>query len=211
MISPRYATTVAILLAFALVPTVIHSYRGIRVDDGLEASAISQTLIGMSSSPSGRRADWVLRNFATGDWTERTYKRDRTEVSLFVARSYDPKRLYHHPELAILRGFQTTPAGVARAEARPDAPLHVLETARGERRGIAVYALLYDGAFIDNPLLFQLRTSVELLAGGRKPLTLFMATALEGSRDDLDNSPATRLLLAAIADFERQAPGTPGR
>lgn len=208
MISPRFAVPVAALLALTLVPTVIHSYRGARLDDGLRAEIIAERLGGMTSSPSGRRDEWVRRNFATADWMERTYKKDGTEVSLFVARSYDPKRLYHHPELAILRGFQTTPSGLARSQARPEIPLHVIEAGRGERRGITVYALLYDGSFIDNPLLFQLRTSVELLASGRKPLTLFMSTALTGSRDDIDNAPATKLLLAAIADFEQQAQST---
>jgi hypothetical protein len=211
MISPRFAAPVTALLAVALVPTVIHSYRGARVDDGLRAIVIAETLGDMRSEPSGRREEWVRKNFATSDWIERTYRNGSAEVSLFVARSYDSKRLYHHPELAILRGFQTRPSGIARAAARPDIPLHVIETERNEKRGIGVFALLYDGRFIDNPLLFQLRTSVELLAGGRKPLTLFMSTALQGQRDDIDNAPATNVLLAAIADFEREARSLSGR
>jgi hypothetical protein len=209
MISPRFAAPVAALLALALVPTVIHSYREIRTDDGLRAEALAGRLDGMTSSPTGRRADWVKRNFATTDFVERTYRKGAIEVSLFVARSYDPKRLYHHPELAILRGLQTRPAGVTRTTARPEIPLHVLETERDSRQGVAVYALLYDDRFIDNPLLFQLRTSFELLVGGRKPLTLFMASALEGSRQAIEKAPATGLLLAAIADFERQTPSAP--
>jgi hypothetical protein len=210
MISPRYAVPVAALLALALVPTVIHSYRATRTDDGLRAASIAESLNGMTSAPTGRREAWVENNFATADWIERTYRAGGTEALLFVARSYDPKRLYHHPELAILRGTQTRPGGVVRAKARPDIPLHVLETQRDGRRGVAVYALMYDGSFIDNPLAFQLRTSVELLVGGRKPLTLFMASALEGSREDIDNAPATRLALEAIKDFERQTPRSAG-
>jgi hypothetical protein len=208
MISPRYAAPVAVLLTLALVPTVIHSYRATRTDDGLRAAGIADRLGGMPSTPTERRAEWVENNFATDDWVERTYRAGSTDVSLFVARSYDPKRLYHHPELALLRGNQTQPAGVVRSGARPEIPLHVVATERGGRRGVAVYALMYEGSFIDNPLVFQLRTSVELLVSGRRPLTLFMANALEGSRDDIDNAPATRLLLEAIADFERQAQRT---
>jgi hypothetical protein len=209
VISARFAAPVAAMLALALVPTVIHSYRGARVDDGLEAATIAETLEGMTSSPTARKAGWVRNNFATDDWIERTYRVHTIDVSLFVARSYDPKRLYHHPELAILRGTQTTPAGVVRSAARPDVPLHVVETARGGRRGVAVYALMYEGSFIDNPLLFQLRTSVQLLVSGRRPMTLLMSSALEGRADDIDNAPATRLLLAAIHDFER--PSSPRR
>lgn len=211
MISPRFAVPVAVLLALALIPTVIHSYYGARLDDGLRTSDISASLDGAGSSPTERRAAWVQNRFDTDDWIERTYGQGGTAVTLFAARSFDAKRLYHHPELAVLRGFQTSPAGVARAAARPDVPLHVLDIERDGRRGVAVYALLYDGRFIDNAVLFQLRTSVELLVSGRRPLTLIMASALAGSRDRLDEAPATGVLLAAIASFEAQAAVDAGR
>lgn len=205
MISPRYAAPVAALLALALVPTVIHSYRGARLDDGLRAAAIAETLDGMPSAPTGRRAGWVLDRFDSDDWIERTYTVNGFETRLFVARSYDPKRLYHHPELALLRGSQTTPAGVRASRARPDVPLHVIATERGGKKGVSVYALQYEGAYIEDPVVFQLRTSVELLVSGRKPLTLFLASAADGSPAAVDDAPATRLLLAAIADFERRS------
>ena len=210
MISPRYAVPVAVLLGLALVPTVIHSYRGATRDDGLRAGAIADTLDGSASTPTERRSAWVQKNFDTGDWIERTYVVDGTAVTLFVARGYDAKRFYHHPELAVLRGTQAVAAGVTRTRAHPDIPIHVLETEQKDRRGIAVYALRYDDRYIDNPLLFQLRTSLELLVSGRKPLTLFMASALAGSRDTLDEAPAVRLLLAAIDSFELQKVGQSG-
>lgn len=205
MISPRYAGFVAGVLALALVPTVIHSYRSATVSDGLTTAAVPQVLDGSGSSATARRAAWVENNFASTDWIERVYRVGRADVTVFVGRSYDAKRLYHHPELALLRGSVTTPAGVGRAAARPDVPLHLLKTARGGGEGIAVYALLYDGRFIEDPIRFQLRTSVELLFTGRKPLTLFMASDLAGSLGALDDAPSTRVLLAAIAGFERQA------
>jgi len=204
MISPRYAVPVAVMLALALVPTVIHSYRGVRVNDDRRTAAIAATLDGMASTPTARRAPWVKNHFESDDWIERTYTRDRTSVTLFVARSYDAKRLYHHPELALLRGAETTPRGTAYVAARPDVPLHLIEIEQDGRRGLAVYALHYDGRFIDNPVLFQLRASASLLVSGRRPLTLFMATDLEGRRDALDKSPAARVLLEAIGSFERQ-------
>jgi hypothetical protein len=206
MISPRYAAPVAALLALALVPTVIHSYRGAAVVDGLRAEAIPARLGDMGSSPINRRPGWVKDNFDTDDWIERTYKVDQRDVRLFVGRSYDAKRLYHHPELALLRGTQTTPGPVAYATARPDVPLHTIETSRDGRTGVAVYALLYDGSYINNPILFQLKTSAALLVSGRRPLTLFMASDLSGDPDRLDEAPATRVLLAAIEAFERQQP-----
>lgn len=205
MINSRYAAPVAVMLAVALGPTVIHRYLRLTLDDGLKAAAIPATLDGAASVPIARRPAWIRNNFDTDDWTERTHTVDGFEVTVFVARSFDAKRLYHHPELAVLRGTQATPSGLARAKARPDVPLHVLDTERDGRHGVAVYALLYDGHFIEDPIRFQLRTSAELLFTGRKALTLFMTSDLSGRRDDIDQAPATRMLLAAIAAFEHQA------
>lgn len=203
MINPRYAAPVAALLAIALIPTVIHSYRGARLDDGWRAAEIPEMLEGMASKPTARRAEWVDTNFDTADWIERTYTVGGVETTLFVARSYDPKRLYHHPELALLRGTQTTPEGVVRSSSREDVPLHVVRTERGGVPGVAVYALHYGDGYIDNPVLFQLRTSVELLVSRRRPMTLFMTHALSGRTSSVDGTPAARLLLSALREFER--------
>jgi hypothetical protein len=205
MISPKFAAPVAVALALALVPTIIHSYRGARLDDGLRASIIPERLDDMPSTATSRKPAWVQNNFDTADWIERTYKVQGIDTTLFVARSYDPKRLYHHPELALLRGMQTTPAGLTRLEGRPDVPLHMVDIERDDRQGVAVYALRYEDGYIDDPLMFQLRTSFELLVSRRKPLTLFMAHALAGRSTAIERAPATRLLLSAIEAFERGA------
>jgi hypothetical protein len=204
MISPRFAAPVAALVGLALVPTVIHSYRGVTVDDGLRATAVAATLDGMVSSPTTRRDTWVWNTFQARDWTERVYRAGPHDVTLFVGRSFDAKRLYHHPELALLRGHQTVPSGVHHVAARPDVPLHVLRTTRNGVPGLAVYALRYQTTYIDRPVLFQLRTSASLLVSGRKPLTLFLASAGAGTIDRLDEAPATRVLLGAIESFEQQ-------
>jgi Protein of unknown function (DUF3485) len=206
MISGRHAAAVAVLLALALIPTAIHSYWGVVVHDGRRASQVPANLEGMPSTPTARKAPWVMNNFQSDDWIERTYRAGSDDVVLFVGRSYDAKRLYHHPELALLRGYETAPAGTTYAERRPDIPLHLVTTERGGERGVAVYALLYDGTFIANPVAFQLKSSAELLVGGRKPMTLFMASDLVGARARATESPAARVLLAAIAAFEAQRP-----
>ena len=208
MISGRHAASVAVLLALALVPTAIHSYWGVVARDGLRTSEVPAVLEGMQSTPTARKPLWVMNNFESDDWIERTYRAGSDDVILFVGRSYDPKRLYHHPELALLRGTETAPAGVTHADGRPDVPLHVVTTERNGRRGVAVYALLYDGQYIDNAVAFQLKTSAELLVGGRKPMTLFLASDLAGNPASAASSPAARVLLAAIAAFEAQAAAT---
>lgn len=209
MISSRYAGVVALLLMLALVPTAIHSYWGVTATDGLTTRAIESALAGAPSTPTARKPAWVLNNLDSVDWTERVYKVNGEDVTLFAGRSYDAKRLYHHPELALMRGTETAAAGVMRTSARPDVPLHVLRTARDGRSGVAVYALLYEGRFVDNPIAFQVRAAAELLVSGRKPMTLFLASDLSGNPSQIDQAPATRTLLAAIASFEAQAPASP--
>jgi hypothetical protein len=208
MISARYATLVAVLVALALVPTTIHSYVGARATDALTTHAIPAVLAGANSQPTNRRPGWVRDALQSDDWIERTYDAGGEPVVLFAGRSYDAKRLYHHPELALLRGTETVPAGVRRASARPDVPLHLIKTSRDGRRGLAVYALMYNGKYVDDPVMFQLRTSAALLVSPPKPMTLFLASALSGAPSHLDDAPATTVILAAIASFESQRTGT---
>lgn len=207
MIHGRYAAVTAIVLALALVPTTIHTYMGEVKVDGLTTGAIAEALAGLSSTPTPRKAAWVKNNLESEDWIERVYGDGANRVTLFVARSYDAKRLYHHPELALLRGTETRPAGIARATERPEVPLHLLTTAKDGATGIAAYALLYDGRFVADPIMFQLRTAVELLFSRRKPLTIFMASDLSGKASSINDAPATRVLLAALGAFEAQPSG----
>jgi hypothetical protein len=156
----------------------------------------------MPSKPTGRKAGWVQANLASTDWFERTYRIDAGEVRLFAARSYDAKRLYHHPELAVLRGLEPEPAGRADLPGRPDVPIHIFTTSRGDRKGVAVYTLVNEGRYVRNPILFQVRTSAEWLFSGRKPMTLIMASDLTGSVRQLDRAPSVIVLAAAIQAFE---------
>lgn len=205
MISHRFAPVTVALLAFALVPTVIHSYRGLTVDDGLRVAAIPDVLAGAPSKPTDRRAQWVEARFEATDWFERTYRVGTDAVRVFAARSYDPKRLYHHPELAILRGFETVAGGVGRLPDRPDVPVHLLAISRDGRRGLAAYVLLYDGRYVEHPLLFQIRTGADLLFSGRKAMTLIMASDLRGSAASPEKAPSLSVLGAAIDAFEAAA------
>ena len=207
MISPRFAPAVALIAVVALIPTVIHSYRGLTIDDGLTVRSVPEILAGMPSKPTARKDRWVESNLSSRDWFERTYTVGRSDVRLFAARSFDAKKLYHHPELAVLRGLEPECSGKAVLPGRPDIPIEVLTTSDRGRRGIAVYALSYRGEYIDNPILFQLKTSRGLVFRGRRATTLFMASDLAGSPRQLDKAPAVAVLRAALEAFERAAAG----
>lgn len=206
VISTRYALPVSLLLAFALLPTIIHSYIGVQSSDGLITAAISPTLGNLQSRPTDRRARWVQEVYDSVDWIERRYVGpDGTDLLLFVARSFDLKRLYHHPELGVLHRVDFKRPQTQSSPLLDGAPVHVLNSSVG--LGVAAYALLYDGEFVAEPVLLQLRTSVELIFGARKPLTIFFVyDETLPSTTPFHKSTAARLLADAITSFDKQVP-----
>lgn len=203
MISKRFASAVSVLLGLALVPTVLHSYLDGKTQDVLTTKHISTTFAGASFTPTERPPAWGKDVFDSDDWIERRHQGANGEsLLLFVARSYDHKRLYHHPELALLRGRDLMNAGTIRLTSGPDLPLHVLRARTGT--GTAAYVLLYEGEFVENPILFQLHTSWKSLFGTAKPMTLFLVYDSQlPSNGSLAGSRAARVLEEAIQQFQR--------
>jgi hypothetical protein len=207
--STRYAATVSLLLAVALVPTIIHSYVGARTNDGLATKAIDATLAGLESTSTDRRAQWVEEVYGSVDWIERRYTAsDGSNVLLFAARSYDLKRLYHHPELGVVRGIDLDkPEAQSLSDLNGD-PVHLLHGRKGQ--GVVAYALLYDGEFVENPIALQLRTSWELIFSARKPMTLFLVYDKQLTpTEPFNTSTAARVLTEAITSFRGQVPRQP--
>lgn len=218
-ISPRYLLAIVVLFALAAIPTVIHGYVGLRVDDGRRAAMVSAPVPGLlvNSGVRARGEGWAERRFDTRDWFEQSYATPDGEVRLSVARTYDAKKVYHHPELAVSYGIDLPDKSVVRFGARPDVPVHVLRNPGGVRK-MALYALHYDDTFVERPILFQLRISAQSLVSGRRPMTLFYVTADDPRRESLEETWAARVLLAAVGQFAEQAGqtaasgvATPGR
>jgi hypothetical protein len=212
VISTRYLAPVCALLALACVPTVIHSYIGATESDGLTAAAVDTTLAGRAFSRSGRYAAWGREVYNAHDWIERIHRsQSGGSVRLFVARSYDLKKLYHHPELAVLHGTDLRPGGIARLRiGTDDLPVHLLDGPKG--RGVAAYALLYDDRFVENPVQFQLRTSLALLVSRRKAMTIFLAyDDSTAASDPFEQSAVAQVLSQAIASFRSQMPAATSR
>lgn len=203
MITSRFALPVSILLLMALPSTILHSYMEATVSDGLVTEAIGKTLNKTQSLSTKRRDDWVGETFSSSDWIEREYYGPDGNVLLFVARSFDHKRLYHHPEIGILRGVDLGKAESIELAQSPAIPVSVLRSQ--VRQGAAGYVLLYDGEFVENPMIFQLKTSISLLFGPRKSMTLFFVYDSELSElTSFNTSPAARILEQAIDSFRNQ-------
>jgi len=205
VISGRYAAAVLVLAVLALVPTVIHSYARILVDDGRSAAAIPARLGTFSSVTSTRNASWGKRRFDSNDWFERQYTNGRDEITLTVIRSYDLKALYHHPELAVAyhQGHTFQPEKTVVFPQKPAVPVHVLRAAPPDP-AVSMYVLQYDGRFVEDPVTFQLRTAFELLFSGRKPMTLFFVQDASVPAGNLADEGITQLLLAAVDRFAAQ-------
>ena len=203
MMCTRYTAAATMLLALALVPTVMHSYMDGRQRDGFSAQAIPSVLAGQPGAPTKRRAGWGQDRLASDDWFERQYPGG---VTLFVGRSFDAKKLYHHPELAVAYGRSYEAAAVRHLPSRPDVPVHVLRGAETDSKHAALYVLAYDGRYVSDPIRFQLRNSLEQVFSARRPMTLFFASQELPSADaSVESSGAARVLLAAVQEFERQS------
>jgi len=204
MMSPRYAPIVCVLIALALVPTVLHSYVGAVTRDGRVVHTLAPTLAGFASEKSAKQDDWAELNFATSDWMQRRYIGRSTELMLTVVRSYDAKRLYHHPENAAAYGNSFSKSEWRVAAGRPQLPVHVARTTDASGP-IALYALHYDDRFIDNPITFQIQTAAQLLFKPRAPMTLFFVYQRSNATgtDPLE-TPAAALLYDTIQQFANQ-------
>ena len=196
-VSTRYAVPLAVVLAAALVPTLIHSYAGVTVDDGRRARDVNVRIAETTGVPTSRKPDWVKRRLASDDWQERRYSIDGREVVLFIARSYDPKALYHHPELALAYGIDFESRGVVDLKGVPSYAL-----AGRTQPDLAMYALHSNDSFVADPIRFQLRNATTGLFRGRTPMTLFFALQRGVATDaDLTTTGAARVLGAATTAF----------
>jgi hypothetical protein len=204
MTSARYALPVALVLFLALIPTVIHNYLGLKSDDGLSVKNIKSELGNFNSEPTNRQPSWGEETFGSEDWIERTYTGEQGKsLRLFVGRSYDHKRLYHHPELALSYAKDLRSEGQIRLPGQPEIPVNLLRN--NMRPNMAAFALLYDGIFIDNPISHQIRDSLKQLFSARKPMTLFYIVDDNAPKTtEFIQSPAALLLNKAITNFMAQ-------
>jgi hypothetical protein len=121
-----------------------------------------------------------------------------------VVRSYDPKSVYHHPELAVAYRTSFVGEDVIVMDERPEVPVHVLKPGPGVGAS-AMYVLHYDTRFIDNPIAFQIRAAGELLFSKRRPMTLFFLLNENAGTDDAGGASAeAEFLFAAIDAFLNQ-------
>ena len=203
MISRRFAVPLLVALAVALLPTVQHGYVGrTPAVDKITDASLPVAVDGVTGTPKIRTGGWMTSTYGADSWAERTYDVPGPgEVSLFVARGFDLKKLYHHPELGVLRGRSFDALRSAVVDGRP---VYVLENATdGES---AVYALVYEGDWIGNPYALQASSALTSLWTGPRPLTLvFVYGAV------LNDGQPTRFATEALRHSALRLSSPPGR
>ena len=203
MISRRFAVPLLVALAVALLPTVQHGYVGrTPAVDKITDASLPVAVDGVTGTPKVRTGGWMTSTYGADSWAERTYDTPGPgEVSLFVARGFDLKKLYHHPELGVLRGRSFDALRSAVVDGRP---VYVLENATdGES---AVYALVYEGDWIGNPYVLQASSALTSLWTGPRPLTLvFVYGAV------LNDGQPTRFATEVLRHSALRLSSPPGR
>lgn len=195
MISTRLAPAAAFLLLLALLPTVLHSYRGVFHDDGIRPAQVPAVLDGLPSTPEARRGNWGQRHFGTEEWFDRWYGAGH-RLRLTVVRTYDPKTVFHHPELAI--SYPQAMLGPAEQAHLPAGePVRVLR-GTDQSRDLVAYVLIVDGQAIADPYIEQARLALRMLVGGRRPMTLVYAQDRDPPAVPLAQQPAVTLLASAL-------------
>lgn len=183
--STRFVPHILVLLVLAGVPTLLHSYGRFDVEDCRNPAAL-MVLHNGSQRASWVRERWLERASATREWRQgkRPIPATLHELRTVVVRTYDPKIVYHQPEIALVRGFGADArevewiehAGEALPVHRPYFGIHSDRPAKV----VAAYLLVYRGRPVANPYLAQLLAAPLELASGRSPMTLFFATATVG-------------------------------
>lgn len=175
MIATRHAWLVAGLLLLTLVPTWFNVYRQPpALAPGGLATAIPADLEGYSDAAPGRHdAGWVAAHFASRDFLERKCRVGTHELELFAARTWDAKRLFHFPELALTYGRSVTAERTEELTVGDRAvPVRVLEFRQRATVRRSVSALFFGKQPVRDPMRFLLRSLPALFVGRREPMTL---------------------------------------
>jgi hypothetical protein len=175
VIATRHTWLVAGLLLLALVPTYFNIYRQPpALEPGALAVAIPVDLEGYREAAPGRHdAGWAAAHFASHDFVERTYRVGTLELELFAARTYDAKKLFHFPELALTYGRSVTAERKEEIDvAGRTVPVRVLEFRQRATVRRSASALFFGREPVRDPMRFLLRSLPALFVGQREPMTL---------------------------------------
>ena len=201
MLSSRYLWPALVLFLLALVPTALNFYRGLPVAEPGFASSLPVELARVKSEATTRNKAHISEVFRTGDWIERTYSSpDGSNLTFFLARSFDGKVFFHYPEYGLLRKNWSTRVHNVKSVRHGAQSIAIHElTLSGEQSATqALYVLLYGQESLGNPYLDTLRFIPRMLLGERE--SYFLLFVHDGGRRGASTSRQAMesLLLDAV-------------
>lgn len=216
-LSTRYVPHIVALVVIATIPTLLHSLGRFDVDD----CAAPELLL---APPARDRAPFLTtgerRRFdsfwGAGNWSAGTLPAAASggRLSYLIARSFDPKAVYHWPEARVIsvrpgkRGLEEVESQgvrlpVHRAYYEPDG--------RSADVALAAYLLIYDSRPVVNPYLAQILSGPRQVVTGRHPMWLFIVYGTVGEPERRDAEQRAHEWLASAWESHRAAcaPGPP--
>jgi hypothetical protein len=181
-VSTRYVPHIVALLLVAAIPTLLHSLGRFDVDD----CAVPGRLLAppdpdhapLLSAVERQRFD---RSWGAGNWSAGTLPREdhAGRLSYVIARSFDPKAVYHWPESRAVWEVRPVERRVEEIESEGvRIPVHraYYEPEGVPPRGFVVvaYLLVYHSRPVANPYLEQILSAPRQVVTGRRPMWLFL-------------------------------------
>lgn len=174
-LSRRYAPHLVALCAVALAAVVVHSWVGVGRDDCARPEAFLRT----DGDADARRQRFMRDAFEAFAWREGRIesKQQRASLSWSIVRSFQPRRLYYQPEMALyaLRPMRRSLEWLERDGER--LPLHRAWYRADPATGatfVVAYLLIYRGQPVANGVRAQLGSAPALLVSGAAPMTLLI-------------------------------------
>lgn len=177
-VSTRYVPHIFVLVVVAAIPTLLHSLGRFDVSD----CAAPERLLG-APEPSvtavdRRRFDaaWGAGNWSAG---EVPGEAGAGPLHYVIARSFDPKTVYHWPEARVVWDARPEHHGVEEVEVDGmripvHRPLYEPESGGPREWPLVEYVLVYHARPVENPYLAQVLSGPRQVVAGRRPMWLFL-------------------------------------
>jgi len=202
-VSTRYVPHIVALIILAAIPTLLHSLGRFDVDD----CAAPEALLAPpgpdgASLLSARDRQHFDTFWGAGNWTAGALPgADRApRLSYVIARSYDPKAVYHWPEARVISDVRPVARGLEELDTQgvriPVHRAYYEPEATASGSFLAAYLLVYNSRPVSNPYLAQILSGPQQVVMGRHPMWLFI---VYGKADDLQRREAEERAHAWLA------------
>jgi hypothetical protein len=176
-VSTRYVPHIVILVVIAAIPTLLHSLGRFDVDDCAAPEQILAPPVLPLSPAERKRLDlaWGEGNWSLGTLPE---IEGAGRLDYVIARSFDPKTVYHWPESRVIWDVRPEHRAVEEVQtAGVRIPVHraYYEPDNPSRESLVMtYLLVYHSRAVANPYLAQVLAGPREVVTGRRPMWLFL-------------------------------------